>query len=95
MLLEHKIKIYDALQNLPTVDENKHYGDLFFAHEVNAEDVPNTPKKKHQGINFGCCEAGKLFERKILLVEQCIKINIPINTYTLYSIWITSRWDKL
>ena len=47
------------------------------------------------GYQFGCCEAGKLFERKILLVEQCIKINIPINTYTLYSIWITSRWDKL
>ena len=23
MLLEHKIKIYDALQNLPTVDEKK------------------------------------------------------------------------
>ena len=29
MLLEHKIKIYDALQNLPTVDENKHYGTYF------------------------------------------------------------------
>ena len=43
----------------------------------------------------GCCEAGKLFERKTLLVEQCIKINIPINTYTLYSIWMASRWDKL
>ena len=87
MLLEHKIKIYDALQNLPTVDEKKNYGDFLFAHEVNAEDVPN--------INFGCCEAGKLFERKTLLVEQCIKINIPINTYTLYSIWMASRWDKL
>ena len=26
MLLEHKIKIYDALQNLPTVDEKKTMG---------------------------------------------------------------------
>ena len=50
MLLEHKIKIYDALQNLPTVDENKHYGDFLFAHEVNAEDVPNTPKKTRISI---------------------------------------------
>ena len=26
MLLKHKIKIYDALQNLPTVDEKKTIG---------------------------------------------------------------------
>ena len=45
MLLGYKIKIYDALQNLPTVDERKNYGDFLFAHEVNAEDVPNTPEK--------------------------------------------------
>ena len=50
MLLEHKIKIYDALQNLPTVDETKNYGDFLFAHEVNAEDVPNTPEKTRVSI---------------------------------------------
>ena len=50
MLLEHKIKIYDTLQNLPTVDENKHYGDFLFAYEVNAEDVPNTPEKTRVSI---------------------------------------------
>ena len=33
MLLEHKIKIYDALQNLPTVDEKKNYGDFLFVHD--------------------------------------------------------------
>ena len=50
MLLEHKIKMYDALQNLPTVDENKHYGDFLFAREVNADDVPNTPEKTRVSI---------------------------------------------
>ena len=79
---------------MPTVDQTKNYGDFLFAYEVNAEDVPNTPEKTRVSI-FGCCEAGKLFDRKTLLVEKCIKINIPINTYTLYSIWMASRWDKL
>ena len=51
MLLEHKSKIYDALQNLPTVDKNKQYGDFLFAHEVNAEDVPNTPEKTRVSIS--------------------------------------------
>ena len=46
MLLKCKIKIYDLLQNLPTFDENKNYKDFLFAHEINAEDVPNTPEKK-------------------------------------------------
>ena len=50
MLLEHKIKIYDALQNLPTVDEKKNYGDFLFALEVNAEDAPNTPEKTRVSI---------------------------------------------
>ena len=50
MLLEHKIKIYDALQNLPTVDEKTHYGDFLFVHEINAEDVPNMPEKTRVSI---------------------------------------------
>ena len=33
MLLEYKIKIYDALRNLPTVDETKNYGDFLFSQE--------------------------------------------------------------
>ena len=44
MLLEHKIEIYDLLQNLPTCDENTDYGDFLFAHEIDAEDVPHAGK---------------------------------------------------
>ena len=51
MLLEYKIKIYDVLQNLPTVDETKNYGDFLFSQEVNAEDVPNTPEKTRVSIS--------------------------------------------
>ena len=50
MLLKYKIKNYDLLQNLPTFDENKNYEDFLFAHEINAEDVPNTPEKTRVSI---------------------------------------------
>ena len=63
MLLEHKIKIYDALQNLPTVDEIKNYGDFLFSHEVNAEDVPNTPEKTRVSILGVVKEANYLREK--------------------------------
>ena len=50
MLLKHKIKIYDLSQNLPTFNENKNYEDFLFAHEINEEDVPNTPEKTRVSI---------------------------------------------
>ena len=50
MLLEHEIEFYDLVQNLPAFDENADYGEFLFVHEINAEDVTNTPEKARVSI---------------------------------------------